>query len=724
MLDEMNTDPAAPPTDTAATPEKREVPEAEKKFVQQWCSRIKAAKEHYKKTFERMDTCMQLAKDGADKEWLKKDDRYVVPIVNRLTNQSVSQLYAKNPKALAKRAQRRMFTVWDGTLASLKEAADAIQHAAQTMAPQTDPMTGAPAIDGMGQPVLAPTPPDPNMVAIMEDAQKVKQYDIMVDGIADTLTILHNHFMKDQSAQYKQQFKALVRRTKVCSVGYVKLGFQRILEKDPDVLTQLDTATQQHATLRALMEDASRDQLDSDSAEAEQLRTLIEDLQANSTMIVQEGPVLSFPKAKKIIIDPACVHLKTLAGAGWTAEEYEKTPDEVMKVWNIDISGNYTEQKPTEGSSWSRWSEKDGKLDKSATALVWRVMNRDTGQEFVVCDGHDGYLQPPAPPKVKLRRFFDIFPLVFNEIESEEDLYPPSDIWLTRHLSKEYNRTREGLREHRLQNRPGYVAGKGSFEETDLMKFANHESGAIIEVNQLAQGEKIADKLQAKPVMAIDPKMYEVESIYQDILRVVGSQQADIGTTSGKTATESSIAEQAHSTSVSDNVDDLDDMLSLLAQATGELMLQEMSKDTVMAIVGPGAIWPDAPETREDIIEEITLETHAGSSGRPNAAADLAKMERAMPFVLQLPGINPVPWSQRYLDTLDVDVENAIVEGLPSITATNAIAGRPAAAQPGTGDPANDPGAQGPQGGQNAPQPAQTAPGPQPGFPAPTMRPV
>ena len=145
-----------------------------------------------------------------------------------------------------------------------------------------------------------------------------------------------------------------------------------------------------------------------------------------------------------------------------------------MKVWGIDINGNYTEQKPAESSSWSRWSEKDGKLDKSATAIVWRVMNRDTGQEFVVCDGHDGYLQPPAPPKVKLRRFFDIFPLVFNEIESEEDLYPPSDVWLTRHLSREYNRTREGLREHRLQNRPAYIGGQGTFEDTDLMRLANH----------------------------------------------------------------------------------------------------------------------------------------------------------------------------------------------------------------------------------------------------------
>lgn len=90
-----------------------------------------------------------------------------------------------------------------------------------------------------------------------------------------------------------------------------------------------------------------------------------------------------------------------------------------------------------------------------------------------------------------------------------------------------------------------------------------------------------------------------------------------------------------------------------------------------------------------------------------------------MPFVLQLPGVNPVPWSQKYLDLLDVDAEDAIVEGLPSITAVNAMAGRAAAAQPGTGNPASDPAAQGSAGAQNAPQAPGTPPGPQAAFPAP-----
>src|ERR1035437_10566935 len=146
MTDETNADPAAPPQgDTTSTPvEKREVPDAEKAFVKQWCSRITAAKKHHDKSFKRMDYCAKIAKNGADDDWLKKDDRYVVPVINRHINQSTAQLYAKNPKALAKRAKRRMNTVWDGNLASLKEATDSIKAATQSMMPPPPPMPGAP----------------------------------------------------------------------------------------------------------------------------------------------------------------------------------------------------------------------------------------------------------------------------------------------------------------------------------------------------------------------------------------------------------------------------------------------------------------------------------------------------------------------------------------------------------------------------------------------------
>jgi hypothetical protein len=715
-LGDVDTSPSGAPQQVPTTDNQPDVDPAVTAFVESWVDRIKAAKEakRTKDAFKRMDRCMQLAKDGGSKEWTESGKNYTVPVLNKLTNQAVAQLYARNPKAVTKRNKRRMFTVWDGTMNTLNQAMQTVQSAQHAMMVHQQL-----AMQGMAAP--PPPPVDPNAMAVIQDAQQVKAYDTLIDGIGDTLTILHNYFIQDPAAQYKQQFKALVRRAEVCGVGYVKLGYQRIMEEDPDIRVKLDEATEKMNTLRQIMQELSDGEVADDSADMEQLRTLMSNLQDELTVIVREGPVFSFPRAKSIIIDPRCVHLKTLAGAGWYAEEYvDLTETDVQRIWKKDIEGQFTPFK-ADANSWSHWAEKDGKMAKTETARLWRVMNRETGQEFVICEGYKDYVQEPAAPKVRTKRFWDIFPLVFSEIESEEDLYPPSNVWLAHDLQEEYNRSRQGLREHRLANRPAWVTPKGRLSETDLDKFESHAACAILALDiQLSTGEKIQDVVMAKPVMQIDPKQYEVDSIWQDIQRVMGQQQADIGATADSTATESSIAESSRQVGVSDKADDIDDMLSLLVQATGEILLLNMTKESVQQIVGPGAVWPDMPETREEIAESIILDTKAGASGRPNQAADLAKLQTAMPFVLQIPGMSPIPIGERYLELLDVDIEGAVVEGLPSIVAMNQMMAKPPTPAPGGPDGAGaEPGQQGGQGGNNAPRPPGTAPGPQPAYPAP-----
>jgi hypothetical protein len=177
-------------------------------------------------------------------------------------------------------------------------------------------------------------------------------------------------------------------------------------------------------------------------------------------------------------------------------------------------------------------------------------------------------------------------------------------------------------------------------------------------------------------------------------------------------ATGASIAESKNITSVASNVDDLDDFLSVLARAAGQVLLRELSRDTAERIVGPGVVWPEF--TAQDIAEEVFLDIEAGSSGRPNKAQELANIERVAPFMLQTPGLSPEWFLKFLLRTLDtrIDYEDAITEGLPSITAMNG------AKQVGTGDPATDPNAQGGAGGQNAPVAGGTAGGPQAAFPA------
>src|SRR3546814_13807220 len=93
-------------------------------------------------------------------------------------------------------------------------------------------------------------------------------------------------------------------------------------------------------------------------------------------------------------------------------------------------------------------------------------------------------------------------------------------------------------------------------------------------------------------------------------------------------------------------------------------MLLELDEATAKRIAGEGAVWPAL--SREDVISEIFLTVKAGSSGRPNKAAEIANRERAFPFIVQLPGSAGVANAMLpdYLDLLDIDHGHAVLPWL------------------------------------------------------------
>jgi len=124
-----------------------------------------------------------------------------------------------------------------------------------------------------------------------------------------------------------------------------------------------------------------------------------------------------------------------------------------------------------------------------------------------------------------------------------------------------------------------------------------------------------------------------------------------------------------------------------------------MSTDQVKKIVGQGAVWPEL--TNEQVQEEIFLEIEAGSTGKPNQAAELRNIERMLPYLLQLPGIDPKWVVKEVLKRLDdkLDIDSALSENVPSIVAMNAVKNAEAAMGQMSG--VANPGMQAAQGGNN-----------------------
>ena len=144
----------AAPSPETATP----VNPQDEVLVKRILARINDDAKHHEKAFDRMRRDMEFARLGATKEWAKHN--YTANIVGRHVKQMVSTLYAKNPKATARRRERLDFQVWDENEESLAAAIQTTQQfqmmqqaATAALGGNVVPMmghTGGPALDPLG----------------------------------------------------------------------------------------------------------------------------------------------------------------------------------------------------------------------------------------------------------------------------------------------------------------------------------------------------------------------------------------------------------------------------------------------------------------------------------------------------------------------------------------------------------------------------------------------
>jgi hypothetical protein len=643
-------------------------------LVKDWIDKVLRAKKHWKKPFDRMREDMDFY---MGKQWSSSDtdDRYVANIVQRHVAQRVSQMYAKNPKFTAKRRDTLDFAVWDGEMSSIQNVQTVMMASDQT---------------GM--------PPDPMALQLVEDIKQGYDKRRMLEKVAKTMEIVAHHQIQEQQPVFKGQMKQLVRRTCVTGVGFLKLGYNRVMEKRPEDVEKITDITEQITMIERLTADRTDAIFTDEDKRLEQLRLMLKDLQAKQDVIVREGVVFDFPLSPTIIPDTKCRQLNGFVGAEWVAQEFILDVEEVKEIYKVDLGKAFTAYQDPNGGAGD---------DDRKSVVVWEIYSKKDGLLYVVADGYHEFLKEPAAPPLALERFWPFFSLIFNEVESDKDIYPPSDVRLLMPVQREYNRARQSLREHRFANRPAYATYDGALSEKDIINLQSHPANAVIRLNNLNPGQAVNSILQPIQHSPIDAALYDTSMLLDDMMRLVGSQEANLGGTGGSTATEVSVAEGSRMSSLSSNVDDIEDFLSDLARATGQVLLLEMDEMTVKKIAGPGAVWPHL--TSAEVAQELFLEVEAGSNGRPNKAIQIQNFERLAPTLLQIPGISPEWLAREAIKRLDdgMDVKDAIASGLQSIVAMNSAK---SVTQSGMGDPATDPAMQGGAGAMNAPAP-MVAPG-------------
>lgn len=631
---------------------------SEEQTVKLWRKRIKDAKIFFESDFKRMRENMEFA---AGLQWATQDsiddkeDRYIANIITNHVNGKVSSLYAKNPECEARRRKRQDFAIWDGTVEQEWGATQAMQGA---------------MMSGMM------TPQAMQASALLQDIQQGKQWQAVCDKVCKTLEILYGYQCDTQSPSFKFQMKQLVRRVVTTGVGFVRLNyvndFSHILSSS---LTD-DSLAYRLKRAKAILGGLEDDKIQDDDPRVEQLRLLFESVQSSvqqgDMTNVEERLEFDFPSSTSIIADPKCKCLKGFIGAAWVAQQYILSLDEANSYFElrgdkaVTTGGEFT-QYADDCTELPRPTAMDKPVDVAKTPLgcFWEVFDLTTKTHFFICDGWKWYVQEPQPLNPSTNRFWPLFSLTFNDVEVEPGqkvhIYPPSDVQLLKPMQKERNRTRQELREHRKVNRPFFWGKRNHVTEGDKDKFANHETGEYIELESApmsANGtEDVANAIGKWVGVPIDQNMYSTAMLDEDAALAVGSNQVQQGKPIRHVAaTPAVIQEQARISEVSSNVDDLDDLLSEMAQAGGEIMLRKFSPQTAQRIAGRGAALPD--QNREDFLNEIFLDIVASSSGRPNKAVDVQNATQLLPLMQQF-GANPWACIEYLAKVMDANLNPA-----------------------------------------------------------------
>lgn len=676
-------------------PEERE----KVKELTQWCMNTR---EFWKDTHKRMRDEMNYA---AGKQWpdgnplAPEDANYVANFTRRAVNQKVAATYAKNPKTVSRQRPQLAYVLWDGEQASL----DAARMASQ------DPVLLQ----------LAMVQQQPEALAALQKAQAIlADYEngmtrkAMLKRWGRTLELVYDHQCDTQQPSFKAQMKAVVRRSLTARVGWVKMSYRRAGDTvaaesatNANTPEMMKTLAQK---LNAIAEgEKTGEELDATRQDVELMQVALQrGVQAGTEKLVDEGLVLDFPKATSILVDRNCTSVKTFAGCERVAQEFVLDPDEVERRYGVKVKGAAMPYTEREGR---KTTEAPEMWPDHAKVCVWEIYDKCTQLKYVVCDGYDAFLEEPDKPRPCLSRFWPIFGLVFNEVEVEENdpqadvtCFPPSDVRLLMPLQNEHNRSRQALREHRIQNRPLYAVTPAASENDRRVLASGHPSGYCITLEGLPAGAKVTDYLQMVQKYPIDPAVYQTQHIETDVLLTIGAQQANLGPTSQATATEVSVAEGSRIQSGSSDIDDLDDFLTELARSGGEMLLQEMATEQVRRIVGPGAAWPTTQT--EMYNSELFLESEASGSGRPNRAMEVSNFQQMAPLLMQIPGINPESLAKEGIKRLDdrLDLEEFFQKDLPSIMAMNSGPG-PTQAGAEMQQENNKPGAQPTEPGQAPP---------------------
>jgi len=449
----------------------------------------------------------------------------------------------------------------------------------------------------------------------------------LVRGLCQTLeTVLGAELVK--RTKLKKRAKRLLTSAYTTSVGWWKCCWQEDKRTDPLIANQIKDTQDNLIRLERLRDDLADPDAASDTdKQRAQLQQMLEGLQTQAEVVVSRGLTLDFVLSEDILILDASVR---------EIGDYERASAIAHRVWMsrdaFHTRFKYASEKGKSYSEQSGGGMQNGPAGDKKTDLlcVWEIWEQDSNRIFHVCDGEEGFPEPPSSPDWTGERWYPFFMMAFNEIEGT--FYPLSDIELTEPQISEINNSAKDFKRDRKASLPLNIARKGGSLTDDDMKRIRDREGADIIMVEGVGGQPISNDIWSGQLAQIKPENYDTSQSRSFMEQIVGGGDAARGTVqNAKTATEAEILSQGLRGRSAERTDTMEDLLTELGNYAAQVLLRKLSADEVKQIAGPDAVWPTL--NIEQIFTQISIEVRGGSTGKPDRLQDQDRWTKMLPVI-------------------------------------------------------------------------------------------
>lgn len=474
---------------------------------------------------------------------------------------------------------------------------------------------------------------------------------------ARTLEIVISSLWK--KAGLKRPARKAVRSVLSNSEGWLKCNMVAEKRPQPETEKALNDAQETVARLEAqlkLLKDASGEDSTTVEAEKAEKDALIEELKEKVELSVNKMFVVDQISTTDIQVSTDVTCIEDYLNADWIGNEiyysrdtalsqfprltvedlksakvyYQTTPKELTtrEQDNIQPQGTITAE------SAQAFSTKTSTPESPAFIRTIEIWDRRDKQIRTMVDGVKRWAKEPYAPPYPTSRFYPYFYTAFYEVDGQR--HPQSLSWRLYKLQDEYSSVRSNFRLARERSIPGVLFNATQLDETEAKKLTESKTQEFTALRPADPATPIGDLFAPKPVSSIDMRLYDPTLILNDMERISGVQEALSAAISSpgnpKTATEANIQQSGTQARTTSDRDNLEAMLTDLAQYTAEQSLQCLTIKDVQRLAGAKSFWPAGMDI-EDLFTLVEVTIEAGSTGKPRQQTDMQAWSTLLPLI-------------------------------------------------------------------------------------------